>query len=156
MRGARGRVRIAVMATCAVVAGALAVTFLTAPPAVSRAATAPALVPPPLAFAVPRRTPHESSQAAAASDFQPAAGEPSATSGVWTPLTNQPATFSPSGVYLLTDGRVLAQGDYFRNQGWWTLTPDNTGSYINGTWSQVASPPACPNRSEEHTSELQS
>jgi len=25
---------------------------------------------------------------------------------------------------------------------WYTLTPDNTGSYINGTWTQVASLPS--------------
>ena len=31
------------------------------------------------------------------------------------------------------------------NVAWWTLTPDNTGSYINGSWTQVASPGPCPN-----------
>lgn len=31
------------------------------------------------------------------------------------------------------------------NVAWYTLTPDNTGSYINGTWSQVASPSNCAN-----------
>jgi hypothetical protein len=53
---------------------------------------------------------------------------------------NNPA---PDGVVvpmLLTDGRVLAQG--FGSADWWTLTPDNTGSYVNGTWQQVASLPA--------------
>ena len=39
---------------------------------------------------------------------------------------------------LLTDGRVIVQG--FSESNWFTLTPDNTGSYINGTWKQVASP----------------
>jgi HYDIN/CFA65/VesB-like, Ig-like domain len=29
--------------------------------------------------------------------------------------------------------------------GWWMLTPDNTGSYINGTWNRVASPSNCAN-----------
>ena len=45
---------------------------------------------------------------------------------------------------LLTDGRVLAQGWNFSD--WWTLTPDITGSYVNGTWQQVASlpPPYAP------------
>lgn len=57
----------------------------------------------------------------------------------WTKLTNK----SPIGAgtsLLLTDGRVLVQesdaGEY------WTLTPDNTGSYVNGTWAQVASLPS--------------
>ena len=41
----------------------------------------------------------------------------------------------------LTDGTVMAQsGD---NQGdWYKLTPDNTGSYVNGTWTKMASLPS--------------
>src|SRR5271166_5580226 len=39
--------------------------------------------------------------------------------------------------FLLTDGTVLVQG--YQGQDWWKLTPDNTGSYANGTWTQVAS-----------------
>ncbi|MFL6689146.1 MAG: hypothetical protein ACJ8IR_03010 [Alphaproteobacteria bacterium] len=39
---------------------------------------------------------------------------------------------------LLTDGRVIVQG--YAENDWWTLTPDSKGSYINGTWKQVASP----------------
>ena len=38
---------------------------------------------------------------------------------------------------LLTDGTVLVQDDETPN--WFKLTPDNTGSYINGTWKKVAS-----------------
>lgn len=56
----------------------------------------------------------------------------------WTPLPNTPniSAYNPS---LLTDGRVLVQdGD---GSDWWILTPDIKGSYINGTWSQVASTP---------------
>ena len=41
--------------------------------------------------------------------------------------------------FQLTDGTVLAQG--YGDSDWWKLTPDNTGSYVNGTWTQV---PACP------------
>ena len=53
-----------------------------------------------------------------------------------TTLKNRP----PDGAgvpFLLTDGTVLVQG----NQGndWWKLTPDINGSYVNGTWTQVAS-----------------
>jgi len=39
--------------------------------------------------------------------------------------------------FLLTDGTVLVQG--YQGQDWWKLTPDNTGSYVNGTWTQMAS-----------------
>jgi len=39
--------------------------------------------------------------------------------------------------FLLTDGTVLAQGG--EGQDWWKLTPDINGSYVNGTWTQVAS-----------------
>jgi hypothetical protein len=56
-----------------------------------------------------------------------------------TPLTNQP----PDGValtFLLTDGTVLAQ-DWINPAFWWRLTPDINGSYVNGTWTQVASLP---------------
>jgi Domain of unknown function (DUF4082) len=58
----------------------------------------------------------------------------------WTPLTHQP-TFSASTALLLTDGTVMAQ-QAGGSGVWWRLKPDNTGSYINGTWSQLASMPA--------------
>jgi hypothetical protein len=54
-------------------------------------------------------------------------------------LKHQP----PDGAQLtfqLTDGTVLAQG--YGDSDWWKLTPDNTGSYVNGTWTQVASLPS--------------
>jgi hypothetical protein len=53
-------------------------------------------------------------------------------------LQNQP----PEGALItfqLTDGTVLAQSG--AQNTWYKLTPDNTGSYINGTWTQVASLP---------------
>lgn len=55
------------------------------------------------------------------------------------PLKNS----APDGVVIsfqMTDGTVLAQGDNLSD--WWKLTPDNTGSYQNGTWTQVASLPS--------------
>jgi len=54
----------------------------------------------------------------------------------WTALTNQP-TFSPSQIFLLTDGRVMVQAQ--ESTDWYALTPDINGSYLNGTWSQLAS-----------------
>jgi hypothetical protein len=59
----------------------------------------------------------------------------------WTPLVDQP-TFLVNGAanpMLLTDGSVLVQDAGFRD--WWKLTPDLQGSYVNGTWTQVASLP---------------
>jgi hypothetical protein len=59
----------------------------------------------------------------------------------WTPLTNQP-NFLVDGAsvpILLTDGTVLVQDAAFPD--WWKLTPDQNGSYVNGTWTQVASLP---------------
>jgi hypothetical protein len=53
----------------------------------------------------------------------------------WTPLNNQP-TISPSNPLLLNDGRVLVHDANFAD--WWTLTPDITGSYQNGSWAKVA------------------
>jgi hypothetical protein len=57
----------------------------------------------------------------------------------WTPLTTQPK-FRPTTSLLLTDGRVLVQ-DAMTPSNFWTLTPDMSGSYLNGTWTQVASLP---------------
>jgi hypothetical protein len=54
----------------------------------------------------------------------------------WTPLVHQP-TFAASTPLLLTDGTVMVQAE--ESSSWWRLTPDNTGSYVNGTWSQLAS-----------------
>jgi hypothetical protein len=69
-----------------------------------------------------------------------------ATGQSWQPLTNQPS-FSPGAVLLLTDGTILAHSepnclsctstDY---SSWYKLTPDRNGSYVNGTWSKLASP----------------
>jgi hypothetical protein len=36
---------------------------------------------------------------------------------------------------LLTDGTIMVQED--GSQHWWLLTPDKSGSYINGAWSQL-------------------
>lgn len=64
------------------------------------------------------------------------------SSSPWTPLTNQPNFLldGASNPILLTDGSVLVQDAGFPD--WWKLTPDQNGSYVNGTWTQVASLPA--------------
>jgi hypothetical protein len=71
-------------------------------------------------------------------------GTSSATCQTWQPLTHQP-NFSPGAVLLLTDGTVLAHSepnclnctstDY---NSWYKLMPDSSGSYVHGTWTQVA------------------
>jgi hypothetical protein len=72
----------------------------------------------------------------------PQSGARTVVAGTWTPLANQP-NFLIDGAaspILLTDGSVLVQDAGFPD--WWRLTPDATGSYVNGTWTQVASLPA--------------
>jgi hypothetical protein len=65
------------------------------------------------------------------------AAQAQAQTSPWKLLTNNP----PNGAFvdnplLLTDGTVLVH-DYY-NSNWYRLTPDITGDYVNGTWSQVA------------------
>lgn len=63
----------------------------------------------------------------------------------WTPVIRQPAFVlgvdgGAGNPMLMTDGTVLVQDA--GAQDWWRLTPDQYGSYANGTWTQVASLPA--------------
>ncbi|HEX9474292.1 MAG TPA: hypothetical protein VF931_08880 [Steroidobacteraceae bacterium] len=56
-----------------------------------------------------------------------------------------PESFSLA--FLLTDGTVMVQGDAASRPGttvsaWYKLTPDAFGSYVHGSWSQLASLPA--------------
>jgi hypothetical protein len=63
-----------------------------------------------------------------------------ATAATLQPLTHQPPVPVDAGPpFLLTDGTVMFQGDSFTD--WWKLTPDASGSYLNGTWTQLASLP---------------
>src|SRR4029077_16430122 len=61
----------------------------------------------------------------------------------WTRTTHNPPV-NVGTALLLTDGTVIAheesdlQGNVATNR-WYKLTPDINGSYINGTWSQIAS-----------------
>ncbi len=41
--------------------------------------------------------------------------------------------------FLLTDGTVLVQGN--QDNDFWKLTPSSTGSYVKGTWTQMATLP---------------
>jgi hypothetical protein len=69
------------------------------------------------------------------------------TASPWTPLVNPPPFGTPGTMLLLSDGTVLVHDEPDNNvtggtNEWWKLTPDSQGSYIDGTWSQVASMPA--------------
>jgi len=54
-------------------------------------------------------------------------------------LVNQPPDGAIVG-FLMTDGTVMYQGNGYSD--WWRLTPDKFGSYVNGTWKQLASLPS--------------
>jgi hypothetical protein len=62
--------------------------------------------------------------------------------GQWTALAN-PAPDVTGTMMLLTDGTVMVQDNSFTSNTpynqWFRLTPDSTGSYVNGTWSSLAS-----------------
>ncbi|HVV64327.1 MAG TPA: hypothetical protein VHC42_02575 [Rhizomicrobium sp.] len=63
----------------------------------------------------------------------------SAASGTWSPM-NHTFPGTPDMALVLTDGTVMAHDLCTVN--WYRLTPDNTGSYQNGTWTQLASAPS--------------
>jgi hypothetical protein len=95
---------------------------------------------------IPPRGPRSSASALAAADSISAT---SSHSSPWQPLNNQPPFTSNScntgfpgaaNPLLLTGGSVIVQDAGC--QDWWRLTPDNTGSYANGTWTQIASLPS--------------
>ncbi len=53
----------------------------------------------------------------------------------WTPLVNQPGV-NLGAMLQLRDGRILVHEEQSGNlNAWHILTPDSTGSYLNGTWS---------------------
>ena len=54
--------------------------------------------------------------------------------GTWTALAHA----APAGIgtmELLSDGTVIGT----QGKNWYKLTPDSSGSYVNGTWSTMAS-----------------
>jgi len=59
----------------------------------------------------------------------------------WQGLKNK-ANFNAGAMLLLSDGTVMVHSEQSNTQNWYKLTPDNTGSYINGTWKQLASLPS--------------
>jgi hypothetical protein len=63
-------------------------------------------------------------------------GSEEAAAATWQKLTHQPP-FDTDTALLLTDGTVMVHE--YGNNNWWRLTPDINGSYLNGTWFQLAS-----------------
>jgi hypothetical protein len=66
---------------------------------------------------------------------------PPNTTSPWQPLTNQ-APSGANGIQIMiqaTDGSILVQA--YDGQTWMKLTPDDRGSYIDGTWTMLASEP---------------
>ncbi len=62
-----------------------------------------------------------------------ASATPSANASWQTLLHDFPGAGGPEAIKLLTDGRVLAQ--QYQTGNWYALTPDSSGSYVNGTWT---------------------
>jgi hypothetical protein len=62
-------------------------------------------------------------------------------SGNWSPVLTTPPQIAAGIALLLTDGSVMVQDLSTLGNTWWKLTPDQTGSYVQGTWTQLASMP---------------
>jgi hypothetical protein len=83
----------------------------------------------------------------AAADLRPADTAGTAgTAAPWTPLKNAPPFGTPGTMLLESDGTVLVHNEPDNDTtggttDWWKLTPAPNGSYIDGTWSQIASMP---------------
>ena len=60
--------------------------------------------------------------------------------GTWTPVANLAPDANGGVMILMSDGTVLCKSRSGGGQGkiWDKLTPNASGSYINGTWSQTA------------------
>jgi hypothetical protein len=71
----------------------------------------------------------------------------SSSASPWTALKNPPPFGTPGTMLLESDGTVLVHNEPDNNttggtNQWWKLTPAANGSYVDGTWSQIASMPS--------------
>ena len=64
---------------------------------------------------------------------------PAPALGSWQMKAGPPDVYL-SAPLLLSDGTVIFHN--FGASDWWKLTPDNTGNYVYGAWSQIASLPS--------------
>ena len=67
-----------------------------------------------------------------------ASSQESNLTGRWQTLTNSPS-FDADTALLLTNGTVMVH--QYQSVKWWQLTPSSTGSYLAGTWTELASAP---------------
>jgi hypothetical protein len=77
---------------------------------------------------------------------KPATSAPNLTPGQsspWVPLKNAPP-FDPGSMLLLSDGTVLVHREppSGGTSDWYKLTPNSKGSYVDGTWSEIAPMPS--------------
>jgi hypothetical protein len=95
------------------------------------------------------RSPVAGAPAIAANALSASVASSLAGASPWQALNNPPpfTTNDCNGGFpgaanplLLTDGSVIVQDAGCPD--WWRLTPDSSGSYANGTWTQIASLPA--------------
>jgi len=82
-----------------------------------------------------------------APDLHPANTTSSSSWSPWAPLKNPPPFGTPGTMLLESNGTVLVHDEPDNNTTggtteWWELTPAANGSYIDGTWSRIASMPA--------------
>jgi hypothetical protein len=76
---------------------------------------------------------------------KPYLGRPG-TPSPWTPLKNPPPFKTPGTMLLESNGTVLVHDEPDSNKlaatnEWYKLTPNAQGSYVDGTWSKIASMP---------------
>jgi hypothetical protein len=79
----------------------------------------------------------------AAQQFRPARSLPTGTApapGTWSNPTGTLPPVAIQNPILMTDGTVIATSSC--TGSWYKLTPDVTGSYINGNWAPIASMPS--------------
>src|SRR3954471_837489 len=65
---------------------------------------------------------------------------PAPAVNTWTPTANPPPASGLSNPLLLPDGSVIVHA--LCTGSWYKLKPNGLGSYINGTWSTIASLPS--------------
>ncbi len=142
------RHRSAVLAGGASCAAALAGLVILSTPAASAHQISPALTAQASAQTTRPVVPRPPLGRAKASGLKPYLGpDDTNTASPWTPLQSPPPFGTPGTMLLESNGTVLVHDEPDNNTtggttAWYKLTPDSHGSYIDGTWSKIASMPA--------------
>jgi hypothetical protein len=113
------------------------VDFGPAPPPLSRP-SANKLMANPAYLSATKKNWSQGSSAIAPAPLPDAAPPP--LGGTWTSGNRPSGNPILSNPLLLTDGTVISHVSC--SGTWWRLTPDSSGSYVNGTWSAIASLPS--------------